>query len=193
MNLYIGKLQNDGVVRYIALPYEEQYNNVPRMLGTFYGTDARVEALINLGNLVTLQPSPYKKWKGHGDTVNCRAEIRDDGEKKGKHLPQFADNPEEYARLNAWLFLYMEGRWHFKTQNGFEPLSSVQVTFSSQKDAFKNISLYELSENGSLNCVHTIHSESWKDMQTKAVTEKKTYYAFRNDRLVTTINHPLNR
>ena len=34
MNLYIGKLQNDGVVRYIALPYEEQYNDVPRILGT---------------------------------------------------------------------------------------------------------------------------------------------------------------
>lgn len=82
MNLYIGKLQNDGVVRYIALPYEEQYNAVPRMLGTFYSTDARVEALINLGNLVLLQPSPYKKWKGYGDMINCRAEIRDDGEKK---------------------------------------------------------------------------------------------------------------
>lgn len=193
MNLYIGKLQNDGVVRYIALPYEEQYNAVPRILGTFYSTDARVEALINLGNLVKLQPSPYKKWKGYGDMINCRAEIRDDGEKKGKRLPQFADNLEAYASLDAWLFLYMEGRWHFKTQNGFEPLSSVQVTFSSQKDAFKNISLYELSENGSLNCVHIINSESWKDMQAKAVTEKKTYYAFRNDRLVTTINHPLNR
>lgn len=84
MNLYIGKLQNDGVVRYIAVPYEEQYNDVPRILGTFYSTDARVEALINLGNLVTLQPSPYKKWKGQSDTVNCRAEIRDDGREKRK-------------------------------------------------------------------------------------------------------------
>lgn len=193
MNLYIGKLQNDGVVRYIALPYEEQYNDVPRILGTFYGTDARVEALINLGNLVTLQPSPYKKWKGHGDTVNCRAEIRDDGEKKGKHLPQFADNLEAYASLDAWLFLYIEGRWHFKTQNGFQHLSAVQITFSSQKDAFKNISLYELSENGLLNSVHTTRSESWKDIQTKAAGEKKTYYAFRGDKLITTINHLSNQ
>lgn len=193
MNLYIGKLQNDGVVRYIALPYEEQYNDVPRILGTFYGTDARVEALINLGNLVTLQPSPYKKWKGHGDTVNCRAEIRDDGEKKGKHLPQFADTIEDYANLNAWLFLYMEGRWHFKTSNGFQHLSAVQITFSSREDAFKGINLYELSENGSLNSVHTTRSESWKDMQTKAVTENKIYYAFRGDKLITTVNHLSNQ
>lgn len=193
MNLYIGKLQNDGVVRYIALPYEEQYNDVPRILGTFYGTDARVEALINLGNLVTLQPSPYKKWKGHGDTVNCRAEIRDDGEKKGKHLPQFADTIEDYANLNAWLFLYMEGRWHFKTSNGFLHLSAVQIIFSSREDAFKGINLYELSENGSLNSVHTTRSESWKDMQTKAVTENKIYYAFRGDKLITTVNHLSNQ
>ena len=193
MNLYIGKLQNDGVVRYIAVPYEEQYNDVPRILGTFYSTDARVEALINLGNLVTLQPSPYKKWKGQSDTVNCRAEIRDDGEKKGKHLPQFADTIEDYANLNAWLFLYMEGRWHFKTSNGFQHLSAVQITFSSREDSFKGINLYELSENGSLNSVHTTRSESWKDMQTKAATENKTYYAFRGDKLITTVNHLSNQ
>ena len=175
------------------LPYEEQYNAVPRMLGTFYSTDAGVEALINLGNLVLLQPSPYKKMERirRHDKLPGRNPGR--RREKGKHLPQYADNLEAYASLDARLFLYMEGRWYFKTQNGFEPLSSVQVTFSSQRDAFKNISLYELSENGSFNCVHTIHSESWKDMQIKAITEKKTYYAFRNDRLVTTINHPLNR
>lgn len=193
MNLYIGKLQNDGVVKYIALPYEEQYNDVPRILGTFYSTDARVEALINLGNLVTLQPSPYKKWKGHGDTVNCRAEIRDDGEKKGKHLPQFADTFEDYANLNALLFLYMEGCWYFKTSNGFQHLSAVQINFSSREDAFKGINLYELSENGSLNSVHTTRSESWKDIQTKAATENKIYYAFRGDKLITTVNHLSNQ
>lgn len=193
MNLYIGKLQNDGVVRYIALPYEEQYNDVPRILGTFYSTDARVEALINLGNLVTLQPSPYKKWKGHNDKVNCRAEIRDDGEKKGKHLPQFADNLEEYTRMDAWLFLYMEGGWHVKTSSGFEHLSAVQITFSNQEDVFKGINLYELSEKGSLNSVHTTRSESWKDIQTKAATENKTYYAFRGDKLITIVSHLSNQ
>ena len=170
MNLYIGKLQNDGVVRYIALPYKEQYNAVPRMLGTFYSTDARVEALINLGNLVTLQPSPYKKWQGYGDKVNCRAEIRDDGEKKGKHLPQFADALEAYARLDAFLFLFQEERWYFKTQNGFE-----------------------LSEKGEMNPLATSRFSGWKDMQVQAVTDDKTYYAFRDEKLITTINHPLKQ
>lgn len=63
MNLYIGKIQDDSVVRYIALPYKEQYNNVPRILKVFYPTATRTDALLNLGNLVTLQPSPYKNGK----------------------------------------------------------------------------------------------------------------------------------
>lgn len=193
MNLYIGKLQNDGVVRYIALPYKEQYNAVPRMLGTFYSTDARVEALINLGNLVTLQPSPYKKWQGYGDKVNCRAEIRDDGEKKGKHLPQFADALEAYARLDAFLFLFQEERWYFKTQNGFEDLATATIAFPEKQDAFKGINLYELSEKGEMNPLATSRFSGWKDMQIQAVTDDKTYYAFRDEKLITTINHPLKQ
>lgn len=193
MNLYIGKLQNDGVVRYIALPYKEQYNAVPRMLGTFYSTDARVEALINLGNLVTLQPSPYKKWQGYGDKVNCRAEIRDDGEKKGKHLPQFADALEAYARLDAFLFLFQEERWYFKTQNGFEDLATATIAFPEKQDAFKGINLYELSEKGEMNPLATSRFSGWKDMQVQAVTDDKTYYAFRDEKLITTINHPLKQ
>lgn len=191
MNLYIGKIQNDGVVKYIALPYREQYQDVSRRLKTFYPTDARVDALLNLGNLVNLQPSPYNKWKGGVDKVHCRAEIRDDGEKKGKHLPQFADTLDDYARLNAFLFLFQEGRWHFKTQNGFEDLATATIAFSEKQDAFKGINLYELSEKGEMNPLATSRFSGWKDMQAQAVTDNKTYYAFRGDKLITTINHPL--
>jgi hypothetical protein len=191
MNLYIGKIQNDGVVKYIALPYREQYQDVSRILKTFYPTDARVDALLNLGNLVNLQPSPYNKWKGGVDKVHCRAEIRDDGEKKGKHLPQFADTLEDYARLNAFLFLFQNGRWHFRTPKGFEDLATAAVIFQNPQDDFIGINFYELSEKGEMNPVATSRFFGWKDIQVKAVTDNKTYYAFRGDKLITTINHPL--
>lgn len=191
MNLYIGKIQNDGVVKYIALPYREQYRDVPRILKTFYPTDTRVDALLNLGNLVNLQPSPYNKWNGGVDKVHCRAEIRDDGEKKGKHLPQFADTPDDYARLDAFLFLFRNGRWHFKTPNGFEDLATAAATFQDTQDSFKGINLYELSEKGEMSPVATSRFSGWKDIQVKAVTGNKAYYAFRGEKLITTINHPL--
>lgn len=190
-NLYIGKIQNDGAVKYIAFPYPEQYQEVPRILKNFYPTDARVDALLNLGNLVILQPSPYKKWQGYHDKVNCRAEIRDDGAKKGKHLPQFADTLDDYARLDAFLFLFQKGRWYFKTQNGFKDLAT--VTFSEKQDAFKDIDLYELSEKGEMNPVAANQFSGWKDIQSQAVTDNKSYYAFRGEKLITTINHPLKQ
>lgn len=190
-NLYIGKNQNDGVVKYIGLPYQEQYQDVPRILKTFYPTDARVDALLNLGNLVNLRPSPYHKWKGGMDKVNCRAEIRDDGEKKGKHLPQFANTLEDYTRLDAFLFLFQEGHWHFKTQNGFEDLATVAVIFQNTQDSIEGISLYELSEKGEIHPVGVTRFSGWKDLKAQAVIGNKTYYAFRGEKLITTINHPL--
>lgn len=193
MNLYIGKIQNDGVVKYIALPYREQYQEVPRILKTFYPTDSRVDALLDLGNLVNLQPSPYNKWKGGVDKVHCRAEIRDDGEKKGKHLPQFADTLEDYTRLDAFLFLFQEGHWLFKTQYGFEDLTTATIAFPVKQDAFKGIELYELSEKGEMSSLSSSRFSGWKDMQDQAVTGHKTYYAFRGDKLITTINHPLKQ
>lgn len=190
-NLYIGKIQNDGAVKYIALPYEEQYHNVPRILKNFYPTDTRVEALLNLGNLVNLQPSPYNKWKGGMDKVNCRAEIRDDGEKKGKHLPQFVDSLDDYARLDAFLFLFQEGHWYFKTQNGFEDLATTAVILQNPQNDFIGINFYELSEKGEMSPVEAKQFSGWKDIQSQAVTSNKTYYAFRGEKLITTINHPL--
>ncbi|WP_195594697.1 hypothetical protein [Bacteroides fragilis] len=192
-NLYIGKIQNDGVVKYIAIPYKEQYQDIPRILKTFYSTDARTDALLNLGNLVTLQPSPYKRWSGYNDKVNCRAEIRDDGEKKGKHLPQFADTLDDYARLNAFLFLFQDGHWHFNTQNGFEDLATAIITFSDNQDVFKGINLFELSENGEMDYIGTSQFTDWKNVYNKAISENKTYYVFRGDKLITTVNHPLNQ
>ena len=191
MNLYIGKLQEDGVVKYIALPYPEQYHEVPRILKNFYSTPNRIDALLNLGNLVTLQPSPYKKWEGVDDKINCRAEIRDDGEKKGKHLPQFADTLEEYAKLEAYLILFKEGRWYFKTRDGFEDLATATIASPDKQSAFKGIDLYKLSEKGEMTTVASSQFSGWGDMLDKAAAAGKTYFAFRGDKLITTINHPL--
>lgn len=107
MNLYIGKIQNDSVVKYIALPYREQYQDVPRILKTFYPTGTRVDALLNLGNLVNLQPSPYNKWKGGVDKVHCRAEIRDDGEKKANTC---RDLPTPSMTMPVWMLFYSSSR-----------------------------------------------------------------------------------
>lgn len=192
MNLYIGKLQEDGVVKYIALPYPDQHPCVPHILKTFYSTATRIDDLLNLGNLVTLQPSPYKKWEGYNDRVNCRAEIRDDHEKKGKHLPQFADTLEEYAKLEAYLFLFKDGRWHFKTRDGFEALETATIASPDNQSAFEGINFYELSEKGEMTIVASSQFSGWKDMCDKAAAAGKTYFAFRGDKLITTINHPLN-
>lgn len=192
MNLYIGKLQNDGVVKYIALPYPDQHPYVPHILKTFYSTEKRVDALLELGNLVTLQPSPYKKWGGCDDKINCRAEIRDDGEKKGKHLPQFADTLDDYnTKLDAHLFLFKEGRWHLNTPDGWEDLATATVTSHGRQDAFRDITLCELSEKGDMCTIDTTQFSGWRDMHDKASAGNKTYFAFRGNKLITTINHPL--
>ena len=62
MNLH--RLSKTMALSGIAVPYEEQYNDGSPDIGNILQHRCRVEALINLGNLVTLQPSPYKNGKG---------------------------------------------------------------------------------------------------------------------------------
>jgi hypothetical protein len=55
-----------------------------------------------------------------------------------------------------------------------------------------NIEIYEFQKGNELSKVHIPFSD-WKEMITYAGTENKTLYVFRNNRLVSTINHPLKK
>lgn len=92
MSLYIGKQQESEVIKYTSVSWTPFYNGVASKLKNFYPTPKRVEALLELGNLVGLGATPYGKysWDEGYDCIHCRAEIRDDKEKRENICPDIA-------------------------------------------------------------------------------------------------------
>ena len=64
MSIQIGKLLPDGSVRHIKALHETLSKDLVRKLRVFYPNDRRVDALLSLGDIQKLGPSPYGKWTG---------------------------------------------------------------------------------------------------------------------------------
>ena len=68
--IIIAQQQPDGVIRYVSVPKFYNYD-LPHILRNFYPKESRVSALIDLGNLVTLRPTPFGKPRDY--TTKCTA------------------------------------------------------------------------------------------------------------------------
>ncbi len=191
MNIYIGLLQQDGIVRYVTT-FEGNNQRLPSILKTFYPNESRTAALIDLGNLCFVGPTPYGKSNRYTDKVHCRAHIRDEREKKGKHQPRYADTETAFAELDGYKFLFRNGKWWHAEKDRFT--AGLPHDFENKKlSSLFGLELTILNSDGKI-CHHTNpHTESWKELEQRAANDNATYFLFRNNRLVATINHPLNR
>lgn len=97
MSIQIGKLLPDGSVRHIKALHETLSKDLVRKLRVFYPNDRRVDALLSLGDIQKLGPSPYGKWTGTGDTVHCFSKIRD-----GRETPRQSASRTTQTFSAAW-------------------------------------------------------------------------------------------
>ena len=112
MSIQIGKLLPDGSVRHIKALHETLSKDLVRKLRVFYPNDRRVDALLSLGDIQKLGPSPYGKWTGTGDTVHCFSKIRDGRETPRQSASRIADNADIFGRMEDTCLLFDNGRWH---------------------------------------------------------------------------------
>lgn len=193
MNIYIGQQKADGVIRYVTIFTYSNNNNyrITSILRTFYSRESRVTALINLGNLELVRPSPYGKWQGYGDPVHCRAEIRDDKKGKGSRQPRYGSEAE-FLKLEGHLFLYKDDRWHYRYADGFSTTLPEKLPKLSTKP-FEGLEFYNLDEKGGLSYCYGRDFKCWNDIVAMSNEEKTPVFIFRKNKLVATINHPINK
>lgn len=118
MSIQIGKLLPDGSVRHIKALHETLSKNLVRKFRVFYPNDKRVDALLSLGDIQKLGPSPYGKWTGTGDAVHCFSKIRDGRETPRQSAPRIADNADIFGRMEDTCLLFDGGRWHVMDKGG---------------------------------------------------------------------------
>lgn len=190
MNVYIGQQQADGVIRYVSTS-ENNNRRITAILRNFYSKESRVSALVELGNLNSVGPTPYGKFDGYIDFIHCYAEIRDGKKSKGSRLPRYSCETE-FLNLEGHLFLYKTGKWYYHYVDGMSDDLPQNLPIISTKP-LEGLELFYLNEKGELSRSYNWDIKSWNELKSKSNEIKSPVFVFRNNKLITTINHPLNQ
>ena len=103
-------------VKYITVTSYESETFIP-LLKTFYSNEKRVTALMKLGNLHLLGPSPYGEHNiGEYDPVHCLANIRDYQMSRGSNIAKIKEL-YKVKEKEGHIFLFRDGRWHYFNKN----------------------------------------------------------------------------
>lgn len=180
MSIQIGKLLPDGSVRHIKALHEMLSGDLARKLRVFYPNEKRVDALLSLGDIHTLGPSPYGRWTGHGDAVHCFSKIRDGREAPRQFMARVADNADIFNRMEDTCLLFDNGKWHVMAGGERRELP-LPVRSKPSHDSMRAIVVY-VNNRARLDKVET--PEHWQGLQELAERESRILYVYRGCRLV---------
>lgn len=187
---FIGKKLPDGKVKYIKVHYDGYFSWTGRILRTFYRTEKRVDALLELGSLSSLGKTPYGKNlmpPKELDQIHCRAYIRDFGYTDKEFLPQVASNKEQFLDNASIAYLYENGKWYQSCEGRIQDISSCHLTHyeehGSHNPNIGQCEIYSVSCNSTLQRLSPI-PQFWKQLEKLAVEEQKTFYVFHKNRFV---------
>lgn len=180
MSIQIGKLLPDGSVRHIKALRETLSKDLARKLRVFYPNENRVDALLSLGDIHVLGPSPYGKWTGHGDAVHCFSKIRDGREQPGQFSARRADNADIFSRMEDTCLLFADGKWKVMIGDEYWDLSSYEGDAPSH-DSMAPLTVY-VDNHGRLEEIDT--PRHWQGLEELAERESRILYLYRGCRLV---------
>lgn len=180
MSIQIGKLLPDGSVRHIKALHETLSKELARKLRVFYPNEKRVDALLSLGDIHVLGPSPRGRWTGHGDVVHCFSKIRDGREQPGQFSARRADNTDIFSRMADTCLLFDNGKWYFIAGGEHRELSSF-IGDTPSHDSMRPISVY-VNNYARLEKIDT--PRHWQGLEELAERESRVLYVYRGCRLV---------
>lgn len=179
MSLFqIGKVLPDGNVCHIKAYLENTIDEISQKLRVFYSLDRRVDALLSLGDINVLGPSPFGKWV-RSDTVHCRSFIRDGNGDRNIYSARIADNVETFAHMADHCLLYDNGIWYLLT-NG----ECTRLEWFNFFPAHKDMRMFSVYVEGGYGLEKINVPNSWSQLQEYANQVKWTLYVFRKERLV---------
>lgn len=186
----IGKKLPDGKVKYIEVHYDGYFSWTGRILRTFYRTEKRIDALLELGNLSSLGSTPYGKnlmSPKDLEQIHCRAYIRDFGYPDKEHLPQIALNKEQFFDNAGITYLYEDAKWYESCQGHIQDISSCLLTHYEEPESnYPNIGQCEIYSVDTDSALKRLKQppQFWEQLKELAAKEQKTFYVFRKNRLI---------
>jgi hypothetical protein len=160
MKVKIGKLLPDGRIRYIEVSVVER-KKIAAKLKTFYSIDKRLDALLDLGNLVYIGSSPNGRFSGINDPLHCCSEIRDNKKSPNKHAAQIVRNREAFFNPKENCFLFENGTWTVQAQ---------------KENSLSHLTAYVINDKGFSR--KWISDTTWNQLTQEAKKENESYYFF---------------
>lgn len=194
----IGKLQPDNTVTFIRLQFDGYYSHAGRILQTFYSREHRVDALLDLGNLHVIAPSPFNPCDDSGqDDINCRAYIRDIGHKPKDNKAEKGMSPEIFQTLDRYVYLFRDGKWCVPVDGEYRDIKTVSrygaIDRPDQRDSLSGLTIYRMVSSRDYPDNRAIlrqieHFGSWDALCRFSENEKTACFVFRGTKLVSVIN-----
>jgi hypothetical protein len=192
--------KKNGKIRYITLESDSlsQFDRIVNTLRNFYKKPERIEALIELGNLEWLGPSPYKKSKGDDDTVNCLSKIRDRKWSPGKHGSSCAGDEEEFLKaidrnrrdyLVNCGFLFDEGKWYILVGGHKESIEAIDISILKKEKLMERLVVCFYRPTNNHRKLEPQAFRRWSEVQDAADRLGRKYYIYRDEKLISVI-HP---
>lgn len=187
----IGKQLPDGSVRYIKLNFWKGYDVTSSTLKNFYPTEARVDALLELGDLNRLGSSPKGKWKGENDNVHCCSFGRDCGEKIKFCQSRLAIDCDNFSNHEELAYLFDRGTWYvFRNGRKEIPYPFCVSGLFNEKPSMEKLKIYE-NKSSDYSILHSRKFDTWKEARETAIKEHTRFFVFLNNKLIHIIK-PLN-
>ena len=191
MKLLIGKLLPDGTIRYISLNDGREVRRVAEIVRVFYSREHRLDALLDLGDLVTIGPTPYgKNTHREDDYLHCYAQKRDNHNIDTDYDPRITDNKEIYIKLNDWVMLWEQGEWFLYVRDIRRQITSDKLYVPAPGRLLHCVKVRCFDAKGSLS-ISDKKFERWKELEAYAAHHNITYYLFEDQKLIKVVNNPL--
>ena len=184
------QLQSEEV-RYIEVVHYDRDAFTP-LLKTFYPNETRVTALLDLGCLYQLGPTPYGMYRFDGtDEVHCQSLIRDHKNSRGTNKVKYA-TISELSKMTGYMFLFKDEKWHYF--DGADFITELPISVPTPTaNIMAGLEYRTFSEKDEIAYMYNSDFNSWAELQAKSDESGKPIFVFRGNKLITTINHPLNR
>jgi len=192
MEILIGMVSPDGQVKYIRCEDRGTIFDVVPVLTRFYKSESRVSALVELGNLHALGPSPYGDYvMGGNDAIHCAALIRDLRHNADEEAARTIADKDIFLGATFPALLFEGGQWFLVHDGRFVRVNGV-YDIPVAKREMNTFRLHIIRTSRHIGRMQkdemAFDFRHWEDMVRQAETDDETYYVFSHKKLIATIN-----
>ena len=194
MEIIIGKVLNNGEVKYINVSKGYEFDIIAPLLRNFYSKEERLDVMLALGNLELIGATPHGKFVHYNDIIHCCAEMRDNGSRnKVKHSAKTVGGMEEFYKVCKTGYFWVSGKWYVIANGSVTELNQANSSVMQKPIDMSQFKIHKHTDDDRLEQIHGRYFPSWAHLEAAAYESNNVFYVFKGDKLISIINPQKNK